>query len=493
MTISFSRIPANIRVPGTYFEFTPKGGAGGQEQVRALVIGQVLAGSAMAASAANAALCLGTADTRNNAGPGSMLALMVAQAENRYSAGEHWILPLLDDPAAVAATGTITFAGTATSSGTLPLYIDGQLVPVLVTLGMTAAQLAAAVVAAAVAFPDLPVTLSVAAAVLTATAKNKGLAGNDLDLRIAYLGARGGEVVPPGITCTIAPMAGGSQNPSLTVPLLNLGDQKFEVIYSPYSDPASLAALGLFMDDNTGRWAFNRKIYGHVYCPRNSAVSQAQSYGAGLNNQHITILPIFDTPMSPPEQVAAWGAGVFQSVAANPSIPLQYIPTNIPLPPQKSRFVFQDRQTLLFNGMSTYREEGGVLEIERLITTYQLTPAGVPDASYLDAETMHQLGFAARDLDAYMLSKYGRAILVADDVAIPGGSAMVNPSLLKAAMDTRYRYQCEVLQLCQDPDGFAKESRVELAGAGRANFYAPFRLMGQLRAMAFQVGFSKPT
>jgi len=495
VTIAFSHIPANLRVPGTYFDIDGSGANSGQQQLRTLIIGQALAGTPYAALGVVGvpAISLGAADARANAGYGSMLALMVGQSRARDSFGEVWVLPLADDPAAVAATGSTALSGVASVAGTLPLYVNFVAVPVLVPAGMAAAQLATATAAAVNALPDLPVTAAVSAGTVTYTAKNKGLAGNDLDIRMAYRGPLGGEVVPAGIAVTMTAMAGGTTNPSLAVPLLSLADMGFEVVVSAYSDSASLDALRSFMDDNTGRWSWQHKRYGHVYAARSANLSAATTFGASHNDQHLTVLPMDGCPLSPPQIAADYAAAVMESVRADPALPLQYLSTNIPAPSPQRRFAPVDRNTLLYDGLSTYKVVGGAVVIERLVTTNQLNAAGAVDTSYLNCETMHCLGYVCRDLDSFLSTIFARSKLTADNVKIPAGSALVNPAVIKATVDTRYRYLCEVLGVCQDPDGFALSSRAELAGGGRVNVYAPIRLMGQLRIMAISVAFSKPS
>lgn len=495
--LSFSRIPGTVRVPGTYFEFVPEPGSAPQN-LRTLLIGQVLTGSPWA-SVTDAVLCTSLGAVRAAAGAGSMLARMAARYIGRDGFGEVWALPLLDDPAAAAAKGTITLGGAATAFGTLPLYIGGQLVSVLDVPGLALADLAASVVDTVNSQADLPVTATATAAAITLTAKHKGANGNDIDIRVAYRGAQGGEAVPAGRTVVVTSMAGGSANPQLDLALLALADLPFEVIACPYTDSGSLDSLKQLMDDNTGRWSWSRKLYGEVYTAKAVAsLGVAQTFGALRNDPHVCVLPVGGSP-TPPEEIAAeLAACVMASVRNDPAIPIQYVPTGIQAPTPSARFSIKDRNTLLYDGLSTFRVMmDGTVELERLVTTYQTNEAGVPDISYLDVETLHTLGFVARDLDIYLTSSFKQVKLVADGTFIPGGVAMASPALIKATLDTRYRFLCDVPAVVQDAAGFAKESRVELAATsgnpGRVNIYAPVRLMGQLRMLAIQVAFSKPS
>lgn len=496
MTIAFRHIPSNLRVPGAYFDFDPSQANTQQQQFRTLIIGQALAGTPWAAigTMGTPQLSLGAADAKTNAGAGSMLALMVAQHKARDSFGELWVLPLVDDPAAVAATGTIALTGPATAPGTFPLYINGTNLPVLVTAGMTATTLAGSIASVANARTDIPVSASAGGATVTFTARNAGQAGNDIDIRLAYRGRLAGEALPVGIGATVTAMSGGSQNPSLALPLLSLSDMPFEVTVCPYTDSGNLDVLKQLMDDNTGRWSWARKLYGHVYCALSATLTGATTFGFSRNDQHVTVLPIWGSPLWPPQVAADYGAAVIESVRIDPAMPLQYLKTNIPPPAPQNRWVLSERNTLLFDGLSSYKViQGGGFEIERLVTTYQTNEAGVADTSYLDCEVLHTLGFIARDLDVELSTRFARMKLTADNTRIPAGSGLVNPAVIKATLDTRYRALCEVFGVAQDPDGFAKESRVELAGLGRVNVLAPVRVMGQLRIIAVSVNFSKPT
>ena len=83
-------------------------------------------------------------------------------------------------------------------AGTLALYVGGVSVPVNVTSGMTATQAATAVAAAVNANTNLAVTASASSGVVTFTAKNAGLAGNDIDFRLNYYGPQNNEFTPAG-------------------------------------------------------------------------------------------------------------------------------------------------------------------------------------------------------------------------------------------------------------------------------------------------------
>jgi phage tail sheath gpL-like len=107
------------------------------------------------------------------------------------------------------ATGSIKVATQAAETGVISLYIAGVRVQLTVLATDTPAQIATALVAAITRKTELPVTAAVKADstdTVTLTAKNAGLLGNGIDLRMNYLGVQGGEVTPAGLTLTITGM-----------------------------------------------------------------------------------------------------------------------------------------------------------------------------------------------------------------------------------------------------------------------------------------------
>lgn len=146
-----------------------------------------------------------------------MLHGMMTAYQKNDTAAEVWILPLADDADSMAvATGSIKVATQATETGVISLYIAGVRVQLTVLATDTPAQIATALVAAITRKTELPVTAAVktdATDTVTLTAKNAGLLGNGIDIRLNYLGVQGGEVTPAGLTLTITGMAGGAGAP----------------------------------------------------------------------------------------------------------------------------------------------------------------------------------------------------------------------------------------------------------------------------------------
>ena len=439
--INFRNIPASgIFAPGTYIEFDPSKGGFGQAPRRALVIGQtinaVAAVPTFVASGAQAQALCG-------------IASGVARAASTWKANnqdiETWVLPLADNGSGTAATGTIAFTGPATENRTLPLYIAGRSVPVTVTSGMTATQLATAVVAACATVPDLPVSAASSTGTVTFTALNKGTLGNFIDIRFAYYGLRGGEQMPAGISATITAMASGATDPVLTGIAALLGDMLFDYIIWPYGASGALTTLKSMMNDSSGRWAYNRQDWGHAFAPEfGTGSSGPATFTSGLvasnpgqNDQHTTLPALFNSP-NPPEEVLAGTvaacAGIFRD---DPNRPLSGVVVQGVLAPAMSdMFDWNTRNTLLANGFGTYRRgAGGVLLVDRLPVSYLLNSSGIQDRVYFDTGYLYALMLVARTLRGVVPD----GSKIADDgTRLKPGSNTLTPSSIRGLCIAAY-------------------------------------------------------
>jgi phage tail sheath gpL-like len=494
--IQFPHIPSNLRIHGTFVDIEP-GDNSGQPNYQTLIIGQKT--SAGTATANMPLISAGTADAVIAGGRGSQLALMTAKYRDADDFGTVYYLPLADDSAAVAATLVITVSGTATASGVLSLYLAGTLVPVQVLTSATAATVASSIAAAINLLLDLPVTAAVAGAAVTLTARNAGLCGNEIDVRLNFYGTLASEVTPPGLTFTNllagtgTQLAGGAQNPTaLASALANLSDASFDIIVFPYTDAVSLNAWQSFMDNVTGRWSWEQMLYGGAFSALRGTLGSATTALLARNDPAISITPFYDAP----EPAWLWAAEIAGqcavSLRANPAVPLQEITLNLMAPPVSARFTPGERNTLLFDGGSTFVvNAAGQVITDRMATTYQTNAAGVPDDSYLDVETRYQLAFGLIDLRTYLASLYGRKIFVDDNTRLSGtvNNAIVMPAMIRASVINRYNYLCG-LGIFQDADDFALNVKVQKVGSA-AKIYWPGDVANQLRQIEILVDFSK--
>jgi phage tail sheath gpL-like len=458
VTIPFQQIPQNLRVPLFFAEVNNQNANTATFVQRALLIGNMITTGTFAGTATPNVpiISQGISDAKVKAGQGSILAMMTYAYRNNDSFGELWYLPLADDPSATAATGTIAFTAAPTVAGTIYLYIAGIRVTIPVTSSMTTAQIATAVAAAINAINDLPVTATASTSTVTLTSKNKCLEANDIDIRMNYLGVPGGETTPTGLTFTITAMASGATNPSLTTGLANLVDLPFDFIACPYTDTASMNALAAFLNDSTGRWSWQTQIYGHCFYAYRGTFAGLGTFGTSMNDQHRSVLGFYDSPTPKWNWAAAYAAQVAISVRADPGIPFQtLILQTVLAPPLQSRFNLSSRNTLLFDGISTFSvDQANNVHLEGTITTYQQNSFGQPDNSYLQLNTMFQIMFVLRALSIMVTTKYARVKLAANGTVFAPGSAIVTPDTIRADLIAQYQ-QLEYQGYVQNSAAFA--------------------------------------
>lgn len=486
MPVSFNNIPSNIRVPLFYAEVDNSQASYFENRGRTLLIGQMLTGAT--ATTGVPILVNRTDEAFGLFGQFSMLAEMHAAYRERDSFGEVWCLPLADDAAGVAATGTIGLTGTATSSGVLQVKIAGTLVRVAVAATDTAEAIGTAL-AAAVNAAGLSVTAAAVTGTVTLTARHKGEVGNDIDVR-SYRAPGSPDSMPGGITMTITAMAGGSANPDVTTALANLGDEEFDFICSAYSDTANLDALGAELDDATGRWSWARQVYGHAFAAKRGTVGTLDTFGGGRNDQHVTVFGLEKVPASPWVVAARITAEAAKSLIIDPARPLQTLDIGIEPADPADRFTMQERQVLLTSGIATLMTSGGTVRIERAITTYQKNAWDQPDPSYLDVNTLFTLAYLLRFLKLRITQKYGRHKLANDGTRFGAGQAIVTPKILRAELVAAYG-ELERNGLVENADAFAANLVVERDqnNPNRVNVLFPPDLVNQLRIFAVLAQF----
>jgi phage tail sheath gpL-like len=490
MAISFDTIPANLRVPFVTAEFSAAKAAQGPALMayRAIIIGQKLvAGTALA----NTLVRVTSVDqVITLAGRGSMLHRQAIKwfANNKIT--EVWIGVLDDNAAGVAATGTITVTGTATKAGTISLLMGGESVPVAVAAGEVQNTIATNIGAAINAKLDLPITASVATNVVTITFRHKGLAGNTFDVRHSYVD---GESLPPGVTLAVAAMGSivaGTLNPVLTTLLAAMDDFWFNILAHAYTDATSLAALEANLAIRFGPM---RMQDGVAFTAAAGSFGTLTSLGGGRNSQHSSILgqPGVNPPNPPMEFAAAAAAVVARYGADDPARPFQTLTLNGILPPAEADLFSPDeRNLLLFDGIATTKAvTGGVVQLERMITTYQTSPSGADDTAYLDVTTLLTLMYLRYSFRVRMQNKYPRHKLANDGTRFGPGQAVMTPKLGKSEAVSWFE-DMEKLGLVEGLEQFETDLVVERSSdPNRLNFLLSPDLINQLIVTAAKVEF----
>lgn len=428
MSIAFNSISNNIRTPGAYAEIDSSRARRGlpAKTPRVLLIGNMLA---TGTAAANTLLRqFSASQARTDFGPHSILAQMAAKFAAANTSADLYAIGLADAGGGTAATKVATITGPSTAAGVLALYVAGRAVPVTVTSGLTATQIATAAVAAVNAMPDLPVTAANAAGVLTLTARNKGTPGNDIDVRVGYYRE---DVIPAGVAVAIADGVTGATDPDVATAIAAMGDEPFDVIVIPWTNSANLTALETEL---TRRWAPPAQVDGVAFAAARGSQGTLASLGAGRNSRFVSIIGA-DGGLNPPWEWAASTAGVVAHYGGiDPARPFQTLPLPGILPPLSAAvFTRAERELLLIDGITTFTvDSGGQVLLERVITTYQLDSNSLADTSWLDVNTPLTLSYLRWSWRQRMLSKFPRHKLADDGTPAAAGGAIVTPKIAKA-------------------------------------------------------------
>jgi phage tail sheath gpL-like len=489
MTISFNQIPIDLRVPGFYGEIDNSKAYRGLSGMptKVLVIGQKLA--AGSADPLVPQLITNTAQANAYFGRGSLLANMLERFKKANSFIECWAIPQVDDGAAVAAAGSVSFVGPATASGTLNFYVAGRRVRTKVTSGDAATAIATAFAAALTAELDLPVTAVVDdedTFVVNITARNKGECGNVIDLRFNY---NQDEFTPAGVVPTITAMSGGSANPDIDDVITAIGDEWYTDFVLPYTDSANITAMAEELDE---RWGALKMIEGMCWTALANTHANLVTSGQSRNSHLMTFMGEYKSPVPPYEWAAIYGAVAAYALKIDPARPVQTLAlTGILPPPVANRFTIDEQNILLNNGISTFSvDAGNVVRIQRAVTAYRENELGAADPSYLDVETIKTLSFLRYDLRTFIALRYPRYKLADDGTNFGAGQAIVTPKIIRAALVARFK-QWEEAGLVENISQFIADLIVERDSndVNRINVLVPPDIINQLRVFAAKIEF----
>lgn len=484
--IDFDQIPADLRVPHIGVEFNGQNAQQGPsiQPYRALMIGQRLTAGTVAAlvptrvtSANQAAECFGF---------GSALHRMALRWFESNRSTELWLVAQDDPGGSTAATGSITFSGTPTENGTVAVYLAGTRIALPVSTSSTPSSLATDLAAKINAKTSLPFSAAAVAGAVNLTAKNKGTLGNALDIRVNHAQ---GEVSPAGLGVALVAMTGGATDPDLALVWPVLGDVQYHVMTIGYVDAANKADADVEL---TTRWGPMKQIEGHAFFGASGTHSALVTLGDGLNSKHLTVVGAKASPSPPHEWAAAVAADVAFYGQQSPTRPFKTLRLEGILAPKVvDRFTLEERDLLLHDGISTFTvDSADSVYIEKLITTYQETPAGADDDTYLSVNTLLTLSYIRWSWRNRIALKFPRHKLAGDGTNFGPGQAIVTPAILKAEAIAWFR-ELEGIGIVEDVDQFKRDLVVEIdsGNPNRANMILPPNLVNQFEILATRADF----
>ncbi|AIK14267.1 Phage tail sheath protein [Pectobacterium atrosepticum] len=383
--VEFYEIGSSIRKPGKYFEFNTRLAVRTlpSNQQKVLLVAQML--SSGTATPLNAVNVFSDEEAATLFGRGSMAHLMVAEAIGCNSYLQLQVIGVSDAGAATAATGTMTLTGTATASGTVSAFVGATRIDVAVSADDTAATVAAALNTAIGQKTALPVTASAAAGVVTLTAKNKGVAGNDITLRIASTAA--------GVIAAAASMMNGDVDPNIAPAFAAVFAAGHNIIVSPYATQTALTALRTYLDNVSGPLEQRGAI---GVAGWHKSLSIGSTLSASINNGRITF-GWHNGSVKTPAQIAAAYAAVIAS-EEDPARPLNTLAMNtLDVTALSARPGRNEQENALYNGLTPFEiGPGDNVQIVRAISTYTKNADGVDDVSLLDITTIRTLDYVRK-------------------------------------------------------------------------------------------------
>ncbi len=505
--IPFSQIPNTNPFPPFYyveFDNSNSGVAGGAAQLY-LVVGQTINVVAVVSTYVPSPQW-----AANYFGAGSQLALMAAKVFAADPDAQLWMLPLADAGGAAAATGNISFTGPATANGTIFLMVGMRELEVGVTSGMTASQIASAVVAAVNAYIDprgmaLPVTVAIDGThtyQVDFTARNKGTAGNTIFLGLNFYGSAAGEALPAGVGAAVTAMATGTTDPDLGGVAAALGTKAYDfIILAGYNTSTLLNEIQTMMSFNGGRWGYAQQLYGHVWSAFMSADGNSGadllSFGAGRDDPHMSVVG-YETgmPATSFEVAAGYVAAFAVASKAAPSRPEQTLSVpDVISAPDGGHFGFATQTALLGAGIALMQPNPDrSMSIMMSVTTYQTNAFGQTDRSYLLATTMFQIMYYVRDQKANLTQKFPRAMLAQDGTNFGQqgnfGSdtpSIVTPKVMQGELIAEYARMSpggDLPTIVQDPAHYNPLCKINGTNPNRMDILDDPILIGGLRMIA---------
>lgn len=486
MSISFNQVPQNIRTPFVAIEFSNEEANKGltSQPYTALLIGSKL--DSGTAEKEKPIRVTSNEQAITYFGKGSQLVAMVESFRKVDSFTSLYCLPF-EDGSGAAATGKLTVDGTATAPGTLYLYLGGQRLMIGVDMDDTPEIVAAAIVTA-VESANVPVSASATAGEVTLTAKNKGSLGNDIDLRLNFYD---GEESPAGLTVTVVQMSGGTGNPDIEDAIKLLDEEThYNIIGMGYADTANLMLLREELDV---RWGPMDQREGVAFFSGRGTHTELSNEGKKWNYQCFCFVHAAKTPSSPWEVAASAAALAAYYGNIDPARPFQTLPmTGIMAPKIEERFRQQERNLLLYDGVSTWTvDAGSTVRAERFITTYRKTPSGADDPSYLDVTTILTLSRLRWSLRTWLMQRYPRHKLASGDISVYGrGQAIATPESVKADIVSWFLEHLNQ-GLVEDSKSFIENTFVErnAMDVNRLDIYLAPDLVNQLIVLAAKMAF----
>lgn len=479
MAIPFTEIPASLLVPGQYQEIDNSLAGTVSDVKRALMIGTM---AASGTATAGKAVQVRSADKAKILfGNGSPASVMAAEFLSHNTTEELYVLPIAEPTAGAKWNRSFVVASSNAAAGSVSITVNGTELTAAVAEGATAETVAAAITAAINGAENCPFE----AEVITDTETNKisvkvtsvvkGVTGNFNTVVIASSAS--------GVTVTAQDAVLGTLSPEIEQPLKNLGSVRYHYIASEFSDAKNLKALA---NELKNRYTALRQIDGRCFVSLSgelgdSSTENTMLYAAqSINSPHIILVPRGNAVQHPSVWASAWCAVLSRRLADDPAANT----TDIEIDDLTAdEFGFDDRQTLLENGICTYRlDSTGTMLIERAVTSYTENSDGARDTSYLDIQVVETVSAIRTKINQESRKRFKTWKLARTEENFGAGSKVMTPGVWRSFLAELYQsYFIQEVQWCQDFEAYKDSILVEVKSGSKTRLEYQHRpvLIGQ--------------
>lgn len=436
--VDFDKIPNTIRKPGVYTEYNNKDAVTTlpTNEQEVLIVAPMTANSSTDFSAP--LKVFSDTEAEQAFGAGSIAHLMVRQAIKNNPLIRLTVVGVKDHSAGVAASGKVTFAGTATLAGVVKVVIGGDAFEIATTKGEEAATIANRFVAVINASRLCQVTASSEeSGVLSLTAKSKGEIGNEISLSAKHTAG--------DLGVTVIGFTGGQRNAQIAPALTSVAGKHYNVIISPFSDEENATALRQHLEamanpieDKPGIGVLGWR----------GTFATGTTLSSRLNSERV-IVGWYNGCLQSNAMIAA-GLGAIIAGEEDPAKPLNTLEVlGLSLVDDAYKPLFNEVNQALFNGLSPLEVVANRVQITRAITTYTKSVTNTDDPSYLDLTTIRTLDFVRKAIQTRQRLRFPRA----------KNSPRIIRKVRSEVLDVLYRL--EQMEVIENVDGWKSRLVIE--------------------------------
>lgn len=393
--ISFDSIPASIRHPGAYTEYNTRFAVNTlpTNPQKVLIIAPQTTGTIAPLTPITV---FSDSEAEAYFGAGSWAHLMTRFAIRNNQMLTLTVMGVADNSAGVAATGTLTLAGTASSAGVLTVTVSGADYKIAIAKGETDKNVATRIAAVINGKTDAPAQAAANEKVVTLTAKCKGDIGNEITINAISSAA--------GLTIEAADFSGGQANAELAPALAKIAGEHYNVMISAFSDDKNALALKEHLDAVSSPIEKMPSIGVLGY---RGTMSQGTTFTGKLNSERLTVA-WYKGALQPSPLIAA-GYGAVIAYEEDPARPLNTLEVKgLTAVDETQRPNFTEKNQALYNGLTPLVVVNSRVQILRAITTYTKSATGTDDPAFLDLTTIRTLDYVRYAIEQRLALRFPR-------------------------------------------------------------------------------------